>query len=254
MPPGAAGGGGGNAGTKSQSSQSQAHNNNNNTNAGNSPSKKSQQHLTSEEADTEWNAIVQELTLHKEEVDRVREEMDELRQQFDAKVEGLHYKLQEERENVNRLEDQINDMTELHQHEIENIKSGITDMEEKVQYQSEERLSDIKEHLERLETKVTSMEHQQTQQQYLNIEGLDSSDARAIMMKLLNALFTFVHVILFLIGTFMNLTKPFLRTTPRILSTTILVIIAMCVYYQQDALTAIFVKLKTPNADKSKIS
>ncbi len=30
---------------------------------------------------TEWNAVVQELTLHKEEVDRLREEMDELRQQ-----------------------------------------------------------------------------------------------------------------------------------------------------------------------------
>ena len=192
--------------------------------------------------------------MHKEEVDRVREEMDELRQQFDGKVEGLHYKLQEERENVNRLEDQINDMTELHQHEIENIKSGITDMEEKVQYQSEERLSDIKEHLERLETKLTSMEHQQTQQQYLNIEGLDSSVAHAIMMKLLNSLFSFVHVIFFLMGTCMNLTKPFLRTTPRILSTTILVIISMCVYYQQDALTAIFVKLKSPNSDKSKIS
>ena len=60
-------------------------------------------------------------------------------------------------------------------------------MEEKVQYQSEERLLDIKEHLQSLETKVTSMEHQQVQQQYLNIEGLDSTDARAIMMKLLNA-------------------------------------------------------------------
>ena len=90
------------------------------------------------------------------------------------------------------MEEQINDLTELHQHEIENIKSGITDMEEKVQYQSEERLLDIKEHLQSLETKVTSMEHQQVQQQYLNIEGLDSTDARAIMMKLLNALITFV--------------------------------------------------------------
>merc|ERR1719323_1203261 len=195
---------------------------------------------------SEWNTIVTELTLHKEEVDRLRQEMDDLRQQCKNDVEALTDSLLEERESYKRLEEQINDLTELHQHEIENIKSGITDMEEKVQYQSEERLLDIKEHLQSLETKVTSMEHQQTQQQYLNIEGLDSSDARAIMMKLLNALFTFVHVILFLIGTFMNLTKPFLRTTPRILSTTILVIISVCVYYQQDALTAIFVKLKSP--------
>ena len=157
---------------------------------------------------------------------------------------ALTFKLYEERESYARLEEQINDLTELHQHEIENIKSGITDMEEKVQYQSEERLLDIKEHLQSLETKVTSMEHQQVQQQYLNIEGLDSTDARAIMMKLLNALITFVHVILFLIGTFMNLTKPFLRTTSRLLITTVIVIVSVCAYHQQEVLLALFFKLK----------
>ena len=88
------------------------------------------------------------------------------------------------------------------------------------------------------------MEHQQVQQQYLNIEGLDSSDARAIMMKLLNALITFVHVILFLIGTFMNLAKPFLRTTSRLLITTVIVIVSVCAYHQQEALVALFLKLK----------
>jgi len=199
-------------------------------------------------SDGEWNAIIQELTLHKEEVDRLREEMEDLRQQCKQDVEALTFKLYEERESYARLEEQINDLTELHQHEIENIKSGITDMEEKVQYQSEERLLDIKEHLQSLETKVTSMEHQQVQQQYLNIEGLDSTDARAIMMKLLNALITFVHVILFLIGTFMNLTKPFLRTTSRLLITTVIVIVSVCAYHQQEVLVALFFKLKNKTA------
>jgi len=199
-------------------------------------------------SDGEWNAIIQELTLHKEEVDRLREEMEDLRQQCKADVETLTYKLYEERESYARLEEQINDLTELHQHEIENIKSGITDMEEKVQYQSEERLLDIKEHLQGLETKVTSMEHQQVQQQYLNIEGLDGSDARAIMMKLINAIITFVHVILFLIGTFMNLAKPFLRTTSRLLITTVIVIVSVCAYHQQEVLVALFLKLKNKSS------
>merc|ERR1712045_505155 len=73
----------------------------------------------------EWNAIIQELTLHKEEVDRLREEMEEIQQQCKQDVETLTYKLYEERESYARLEEQINDLTELHQHEIENIKSGI---------------------------------------------------------------------------------------------------------------------------------
>jgi hypothetical protein len=66
----------------------------------------------------------------------------------------------------------------LFQHEMENINSGVRDMEEKVQYQSEERLIDIKEHLQSLETKLNSLEHQQAQQQYINIEGIDGFDAR----------------------------------------------------------------------------
>ena len=95
------------------------------------------------------------------------------------------------------------------------------------------------------------MEHQQVQQQYLNIEGLDSSDARAIMMKLLNALITFVHVILFLIGTFMNLAKPFLRTTSRLIITTVIVIVSVCAYQKQEVLLALFFKLKNKTAASS---
>ena len=168
--------------------------------------------------------------------------MEELRQQCKQEVESLTYKLYEERESYARLEEQINDLTELHQHEIENVKSGITDMGEKLHVQSEERLLEVKDHLHSLENKVTSMEHQQAQQ--LNIEGLDSSDAREVMMKLLNILITFVHVILFFIGTFMNLAKPFLRTTPRLLTTTLVVMVSVCAYHQQEAILALFFKLK----------
>lgn len=59
----------------------------------------------------------------------------------------------------------MNDLTELHQNEIENIKSGVTDMEEKVQYQSEERVRDIQEQLATLETRISRMEHQAAQHQ-----------------------------------------------------------------------------------------
>ena len=61
---------------------------------------------------------------------------------------------QEERFRTERLEEQINDLTELHQNEVENLKQAMADMEEKVQYQSEERLRDIHEILEHCQTKV----------------------------------------------------------------------------------------------------
>ena len=95
-----------------------------------------------------------------------------------------------------------------------------------------------------LETKVLNMETQQVQQQYLHIEGLDSTDARALLMKVITALITVVHVLFFILGTVINIVKPFVRTTSRILVTSIVVVIAVAIYYQQDNVVAVFHKFK----------
>ena len=192
---------------------------------------------------TEWKAVMQELNLHKEEVDRLREEIEESRTQFKHEVEALVDQLREERERFERLEEQMNDLTELHQHEIENINSGVKDMEEKVFYQSEERLIDIKENLQALETQLNSIEHQQAQQQYINIDGLDSSDAKVIFMKLLTAVITVIHVGLFFVGTLISLAKPFLRTKKRVVVTFGLAFVSVCLHQQQESLAAFFVHL-----------
>lgn len=77
-----------------------------------------------------------------------------LQKMISKEIEMLNQALQEERFRSERLEEQINDLTELHQNEVENLKQTICDMEEKVQYQSEERLRDIQEMLESCQTKV----------------------------------------------------------------------------------------------------
>lgn len=69
----------------------------------------------------------------------------------------LNQALTEERFRCERLEEQVNDLTELHQNEVENLKTAISDMEEKVQYQSEERLRDIHDMLESCQTKVGTL-------------------------------------------------------------------------------------------------
>lgn len=42
-----------------------------------------------------------------------------------------------------RLEDQLSDLTELHQHETSNLKQELASIEEKVAYQAYERARDI---------------------------------------------------------------------------------------------------------------
>lgn len=124
------------------------------------------------------DSFFQELQERREEVDRIREEMEHVKvcylsylilqakfnllinrncwmqQHVQQEVSFLSAALQEERFRVERLEEQINDLTELHQNEVENLKQNIADMEEKVQYQSEERLRDIHDLLESCHTRV----------------------------------------------------------------------------------------------------
>ena len=41
------------------------------------------------------------------------------------------------------MEDQLNDLTELHQHEMANLKQELASVEERVAYQAQERARDI---------------------------------------------------------------------------------------------------------------
>uniref|UniRef100_V5I944 Transmembrane and coiled-coil domains protein n=4 Tax=Anoplophora glabripennis TaxID=217634 RepID=V5I944_ANOGL len=79
--------------------------------------------------------------------------------------------------------------------------------------------------LEHCQTKIQKMEHQALQQQqYVTLEGLDNSNARALVVKLINVLLTVLQVILLLVATGAGIIMPFLRTRLRILSTVVLVI------------------------------
>ncbi|KAG8037047.1 hypothetical protein G9C98_004369 [Cotesia typhae] len=179
-------------------------------------------------------SIFVELQEHRENFERMREKLETLKT-LQQEVTFLSNALQEERFRCERLEEQMNDLTELHQNEVENLKQTITDMEEKVQYQSEDRLRDIHEMLENCQTKIWKMEHQQQQhQQYVTLEGLDNSNARALVVKLINVVLTVLQVILLLVATGAGIMMPFLRTSctkphcfmcrVRILTTTLVVL------------------------------
>lgn len=109
----------------------------------------------------------------------------------------------------------------------------MADMEEKVQYQSDERLRDVNEVLENCQTRVcltdridsltsnpliaknsfqiSKMEHM-SQQQYVTVEGIDNSNARALVVKLINVVLTVLQVVLLLVATAAGIIMPFLKT------------------------------------------
>lgn len=169
-------------------------------------------------------SIMDEIHERREECDKLARELEIQKQHFKQELEYLGGQLREEAIRCERLEEQMNDLTELHQNEIENIKSGVSDMEEKVQYQSEERVRDIQEQLAILETRVSRMEHQAAQdRQHFSIEGIENSNARAIVVKGINVLLTLLQVLLVLLATSAQILKPFLRTPTRVVTTVLLI-------------------------------
>ena len=64
------------------------------------------------------------------------------------------------------------------------------------------------------------------------------------MMKLLTATITVVHVVLFILGTFLSFAKPFVRTSLRVALTAIVITLSVVIYHKQEALEGLIIKLR----------
>lgn len=51
-----------------------------------------------------------------------------------------------------------------------------------------------------------------SQQQYVTVEGIDNSNARALVVKLINVVLTVLQVVLLLVATAAGIIMPFLKT------------------------------------------
>ncbi|XP_066268198.1 transmembrane and coiled-coil domains protein 2-like isoform X6 [Branchiostoma lanceolatum] len=131
---------------------------------------------------------------------------------------------------LGRLEEQLNDLTELHQNEMSNLKQELASMEEKVAYQSDERARDIQEALESCQTRISKMELAQQQQQLVSMEGLDSANARALISKLINVLLAVIAVILVLVSTLAGMVTPMLKTRSRVASSLLALLVTVLLW------------------------
>ncbi|TSK13136.1 Transmembrane and coiled-coil domain protein 3 [Bagarius yarrelli] len=137
--------------------------------------------------------------------------------------------LQEERDRCERLEDQLNDLTELHQNETTNLKQELASIEEKVAYQAYERARDMQEALEACQTRVSKLELQQQQQQLVQLE---SANAKVLSGKILNIAVAFLTVVLVCVSTAAKFIEPLLRSRLRMFLTfTLVCSFALCWFY-----------------------
>ncbi|XP_034032199.1 transmembrane and coiled-coil domain protein 3-like isoform X2 [Thalassophryne amazonica] len=148
---------------------------------------------------------------------QLAEDVEELKEQFKREYGIISQTLQEERYRYERLEDQLNDLTELHQHETTNLKQELASIEERVAYQAHERARDIQEALESCQTRVSKLELQQQQQQ--QTVQLESQDARVLLGKSINIMLAIITVILVCVSTVAKFVAPLMRSRHHVVAT-----------------------------------
>ncbi|XP_061109105.1 transmembrane and coiled-coil domain protein 3 isoform X2 [Conger conger] len=148
---------------------------------------------------------------------QLADDMEGLKAQFKRDYSFITQTLQEERYRYERLEDQLNDLTELHQHETTNLKQELASIEEKVAYQAYERARDIQEVLESCQTRISKLELQQQQQQ--QVVQREGTDAKALLAKCINVMLAIVTVILVCVSTVARFTTPLMRSRLHLVAT-----------------------------------
>nr|XP_055023483.1 transmembrane and coiled-coil domains protein 1 isoform X1 [Misgurnus anguillicaudatus] len=154
------------------------------------------------------NMLTQEVQELRDAHARLDETVENLKGNYLKECTLMMQALQEERFRCERLEEQLNDLTELHQNEILNLKHELASMEEKIAYQSNERARDLQDALEACQTRISKMELQQVVQ----LEGLENPTARTLLGKLINVLLALMAVLLVFVSTVANCVIPLMKT------------------------------------------
>ncbi|XP_032369128.1 transmembrane and coiled-coil domains protein 2 isoform X1 [Etheostoma spectabile] len=181
-----------------------------------------------------WDSLLEGLQEIKASQAHMEDAIEDMKGQLQSDYSYMTQCLQEERYRYERLEEQLNDLTELHQNEMTNLKQELASMEEKVAYQSYERARDIQEAVESCLTRITKLELQQQQQQVVQLEGVENANARALLGKLINIILALMAVLLVFVSTMANFITPLMKTRARVAATVLLTLLLFVLWKQWD--------------------
>ncbi|KAM6927437.1 transmembrane and coiled-coil domains protein 2 [Xenentodon cancila] len=181
-----------------------------------------------------WDSLLEGLQEIKASQTHMEDAIEDMKGQLQSDYSYMTQCLQEERYRYERLEEQLNDLTELHQNEMTNLKQELASMEEKVAYQSYERARDIQEAVESCLTRITKLELQQQQQQVVQLEGVENANARVLLGKLINVILALMAVLLVFVSTLANFITPLMKTRARVAATVLLTLLLFVMWKQWD--------------------
>ncbi|KAK6321334.1 hypothetical protein J4Q44_G00083100, partial [Coregonus suidteri] len=183
-----------------------------------------------------WDAQLVGLQEIKASQAHMEDAIEDMKSQLQSDYSYMKQCLQEERYRYEQLEEQLNDLTELHQKEMSNLKHELASIEEKVAYQSDEITRDSQEAVESCLTRITKLELQQQQQQMVQLKGVENANARALLGKLINIILAVMAVVLVFVSTPANFITPLIKTQARGAATVLLALFLFVLWKHWDFL------------------
>ncbi|KAB5571680.1 hypothetical protein PHYPO_G00227810 [Pangasianodon hypophthalmus] len=177
------------------------------------------------------NMVLEELQEIRQSQIRLAEDMEVLKVDL-SEDNFLTQRLEDERERVERLEEQLNDLVELHQHEMANLKQELASIEEKVAYQANERARDLQEVLESCNSRLCKLE-QQVQVVQVESEGVF---ARTLLAKIISVLLAVVTLLLVCVSTATRCIMTGVRSRTHLLVTVFSAVLIALVWRSYDKL------------------
>ncbi|KAG7283286.1 hypothetical protein CRUP_005028 [Coryphaenoides rupestris] len=150
-----------------------------------------------------WEALLEGLQEIKASQAHMEDAMEDMKSQLQSDYSYMTQCLQEETYRYERLEEQLNDLTELHQNEMTNLKQELASMEEK-------------------------------QQQVVQLEGVENANARALLGKLINVILALMAVLLVFVSTLANFITPLMKTRSRVAATVLLTLLLFILWKHWD--------------------
>ncbi|ESO05926.1 hypothetical protein HELRODRAFT_188231 [Helobdella robusta] len=144
---------------------------------------------------------VMEVELSEDEVAALFRELEQA-SQVKQTHEEWQMLLTETRYHSDHLEEQINDLMELHQQEVLNLKQELSSLEDKLEYQLDERMRDLLDLVEACQTKMAKLEIQQ--QQLLPIEALEQFSMKTCATKMANFLLSILAIVFIFLSMDIN--------------------------------------------------
>uniref|UniRef100_A0A3Q3N6H1 Transmembrane and coiled-coil domain family 1b n=1 Tax=Mastacembelus armatus TaxID=205130 RepID=A0A3Q3N6H1_9TELE len=179
-----------------------------------------------------FDALLGEIQELFEKQGQLQEDFENLKALYQQNYNTTVEVLQEERCRCELLDEQLNDLTELHQNEILILKEELAGMEEKITYQSSVRAKDIHVALEACQTRISKLELQQ--QQVVHLEGLENAKVQTLLGRSINVLLAVMAVLLVFVSTVANCVVPLMKTSGRILAT-LFFLVVLCLWRNWDA-------------------